>query len=146
MNRLHQELEQLRKELQLETAIVSKIEGDQYTIQDVDSELPVFNIGDVFELQNTYCSAVHASSQTIVYNNVGEMEEMLLHPVYVAMQLLSYIGTPILLDGKIWGTLNFSSTLLRKEDFSYAEIKSVESLAKQYSEVLSQSNDQRQSS
>lgn len=81
MNRLHQELEQLRKELQLETAIVSKIEGDQYTIQDVDSELPVFNIGDVFELQNTYCSAVHASSQTIVYNNVGEMEEMLLHPV-----------------------------------------------------------------
>ncbi len=57
---------------------------------------------------------------------------MLLHPVYVAMQLLSYIGTPIYQDGELWGTLNFSATEARNNDFDYKDIKTVEQLAKLY--------------
>lgn len=127
-----QQMHNLRKVLGMETAIVARIEDGNYEIVELDSDLPVFNVGDQFELCNTYCTAVYTSQETIVYNNVGEIEEMLLHPVYVAMQLLSYIGTPIYQDGELWGTLNFSATEARNKDFDYKDIKTVEQLAKLY--------------
>ncbi|NTS75546.1 GAF domain-containing protein [Catenovulum sp. SM1970] len=137
MEQYQAQIAELRKKLALETAIISNIEGKTYTIKAIDSAMPVFKVGDAFELKDTYCSAVCDKKQTVVYNNVGKMEEMLLHPVYVMMQLLSYVGTPIRQGDKIWGTLNFSSTEAREQGFSKAEIEAVESLAEAISHSLS---------
>ena len=136
IQKLDSALNRLRKTLKMETAIVSNINDNSYVISALDSDMPVFNLGDSFELSDTYCAVVHESKETVVYNNVGNIEEMLLHPVYIALQLLSYIGTPILVNGEIWGTLNFSSTLVREHEFSQEEILLVENLASEYGSVL----------
>ncbi len=118
--------------LNLETGIVSQIKGPDYIIQQTFSRLgDIFKPGDRFELQNTYCEAVTRRKKTITYIQVGSIPEMRLHPVYVAVQLESYIGSPLLDEqGNVIGTINFSSHAARPAYFSEEEIDIVERMAK----------------
>lgn len=43
------------------------------------------------------------------------------HPCYAAFSLESYIGIPIYVDEKLYGTLNFSSTIPKNEGFSASD-------------------------
>ncbi|AWB66410.1 hypothetical protein C2869_08200 [Saccharobesus litoralis] len=128
----------LRQTLNMETAIVSKIElkAGRYTIQAVESVMNVFKPNDEFALQDTYCAAVMDCEDTITYTNVGKIEKMQLHPVYTLLQLESYIGTPIKKDGQAYGTLNFSSTDIRQQPFSEIELNQVKIAANQIAELL----------
>jgi len=82
--------------LNIETGIISKIDGAKYIIRQVDSTMgDIFSPGDSFELCDTYCAAVAKHDKTVTYIQVGSIPEMLLHPVYRAVQLESYIGSPI---------------------------------------------------
>ena len=137
MQAFQEELETLRNELGQETAIVSHIDGETYTIILTDSVVPAFSPGDTFELKDTFCADVTNEKRTMVYNNVSSISSLLLHPCYVVMQLLAYIGAPIVVDGKVWGTLNFSSTSARDIPFSDDDIRKVEDLANRISQSLS---------
>ena len=112
----------------LSTGIVSQIENSSYTIRAVRSNLPL-EIGAKFELKDTYCRAVVAEKKTISYAQVGKVEVLQTHPVYQNLKLESYIGTPILVRGKIYGTLNFSDTKVRQEDFQPQERELIELMA-----------------
>lgn len=92
--------------------------------------MPIFNPGDSFPLKDTYCAAVCETDDVITYTNVGKIQEMQLHPVYVLLQLESYIGVPIRCKGETCGTLNFSSTDIREQAFTEQEIKQVTELAR----------------
>ncbi len=122
----------------LETGIISQINKQDYIIQYTYSRLgEIFQPGDKFELENTYCEAVTRQNKTITYIQVGTIPEMRLHPVYVAVQLESYIGSPILdPQGQVIGTINFSSHEVRPSHFTTEEINDVEMMAKRISEVL----------
>lgn len=124
--------------LDLETGIVSQIKGQDYIIHQTHSRLgDIFSPGDAFELENTYCEAVSKGHKTITYIQVGAIPEMRLHPVYVAVQLESYIGSPIFDKQKnVIGTINFSSHASRDDNFTIAETEITESMARRISEVL----------
>ena len=124
--------------LNLETGIISSIKNRDYVIQHVASTLgDIFHSGDQFELNNTYCEAVTRQNKTITYIQVGTIPEMRLHPVYVAVQLESYIGSPILdPQGQVIGTINFSSHEVRPSHFTTEEVNDAEMMAKRISEVL----------
>jgi len=124
--------------LDLETGIISKIDGSNYTIRQVTSKMgDIFSPGDRFESCDTYCAAVASENKTITYIQVGIIPEMILHPVYRAVQLESYIGAPIRdSNGKVTGTVNFSSHKVRHSNFSRDEIELVEKMAKKLSEIL----------
>ena len=47
---------------------------------------------------------------------------MQLHPAYIKFKLETYIGTRIMINGKLFGTLNFSSPGVRKTDFTQADL------------------------
>jgi len=128
------------KHLNLETGIVSRINNHQYVIQQVASTLgDIFSPGDEFELQNTYCEAVARQHKTITYIQVGAIPEMCIHPVYKAVQLESYIGSPISgAEGDVIGTLNFSSHEVRSKEFEVEEIQLIEQMANKISDVLKQ--------
>ncbi|NET60981.1 MAG: GAF domain-containing protein [Symploca sp. SIO2E6] len=51
------------------------------------------------------------------------------HPVYQNLKLESYIGTPIFVHGKVYGTLNFSSTQVKSSDFEPHEQEIIELMA-----------------
>ena len=111
----------------LSTGIVSHIRDCAYTIQAVQTNLPL-EVGAEFPLQDTYCTAVVREKNTIAYAHVGEIAAMHAHPVYQNLKLESYIGTPIWVRGQIYGTLNFSDTKFRK-DFQPQERELIELMA-----------------
>ena len=115
--------------LGLDLGIVSRIRGDEYTV--VACSRNNFNIrpGDIFELRDTYCRDVIRRQKTTHYPDVAQIVELLQHPCYLNTQLRAYIGTPILIEDEIWGTLNYSSLTARKTDYTEKEIDLLEQQA-----------------
>ena len=113
----------------LSTGIISQIEGEAYRIQAVQSPLTSLEIGLELNVQDTYCAAVIQDQSTTTYTQVGDVESMRTHPVYQNLQLESYIGTPIFVDGQVYGTLNFSSIHPRANDFETQELEAIELMA-----------------
>ena len=116
----------------MSTGIISRIQGSSYIIEAVYSKMgDVFSPGMSFELKNTYCDAVARSHKTVTYLHVGAIPSMVLHPVYTAVQLESYIGTPLYGEGgKVVGTVNFSSHEVRQWEFDEQEVQTIESMAR----------------
>lgn len=122
----------------MHTGIVSEILGQRYIIKAVYSKLgEIFTPGQEFVLADTYCAAVSKSNRTITYKQVGAIPTMILHPVYVAVQLESYIGTPLYDQNKSFiGTLNFTSHAIRRNDYSADEIALIERMAEKISQIM----------
>ncbi|MEO1399986.1 MAG: response regulator [Cyanobacteria bacterium J06635_1] len=122
--------------LGLETGIISQIVDQTYTIRSVRSDLASLATDDVFTLSDTYCAAVVREHRTVAYGQVGKMTEMRSHPVYQNLQLESYLGTPIFVNGQIYGTLNFSSTQVRPDAFTSHEQEIIELMAQSIGRFL----------
>lgn len=137
---LNQKIQAARIELNMETAIVSFIDNSTYTVAAVDSEMTgVFKAGMVFPLENTYCRDVYDSNQEVHYHHVGAIESMLQHPVYLSVKLESYIAAPINDEqGKVIGTVNFTSLMVQNSQFNQQQIGLVTSLAHYVSEHISE--------
>ena len=122
--------------LNLETGIISQITGQTYTIRSVQSVLDSLAANQEFHLANTYCAAVVRDHKTVTYQHVGQMDDMQNHPVYQTLCLESYLGTPIWVNGEIYGTLNFSSTTVRENGFSQHEHEIIELMAQSIGRFL----------
>ena len=135
---LRAELSRIRQSLGMETAIASCIDNDQYTIVEVDSEMEgIFEVGQMFPLQDTYCRAVVGQNNLVNYDHVATIENMLQHPVYQAIKLESYIASPIKnRDGQVVGTLNFTSLYPHAPKFELIEKELVEQFSRQVSENI----------
>jgi hemerythrin len=108
--------------------IISRIEGDNYTVWETSNELGIKK-GDVFKLENTYCNIVVKEEQTIFFNNGGVLDHIRSHPVYINMKLETYISSPLIVNGKIFGTLNFSSHRIKERPFNEYEKDFIELMA-----------------
>ena len=124
-------LSSVRKELSMETAIVSFINNGTYKLVLVDSEMEgVFQTGMVFPLEDTYCNDVYKFNQAMRYRHVGSMDNMLQHPVYQSVKLESYLAAPINNQAnKVIGTVNFTSLFAQENNFTDHQIKLVTDLA-----------------
>ncbi|MEM9483387.1 MAG: CHASE domain-containing protein, partial [Cyanobacteria bacterium P01_F01_bin.116] len=123
--------------LGLETGIISQIHDQNYTIRSLQSNLISLAADQVFKLADTYCAAVVREHQTITYKHVGNIDAMKGHPVYRMLHLETYLGTPIWVNGEIYGTLNFSSTQIRNQGFSRHEQEIIELMAQSIGRFLS---------
>ncbi len=99
-----------KKYFQLEYGIVSRVIDDKYVVLSAVSPKDEIKSGDTYELQNTYCHRVVAEKKTYFIHCVSSDATMSHHPVYLAMGLESFVGSPIFINGEVFGTLNFSST------------------------------------
>ncbi|MBE0649070.1 MAG: PAS domain-containing protein [Bacteroidales bacterium] len=114
---------------QLSHGILSSIHGDEYTIKGVVSPITDLRTGMKFKLESTYCDAVVKEKKTIFYSMVGTIDKLKDHPVYKEMKLESYIGTPVFVNDKLYGTLNFSSEEAKKETQFTIEAEFLEIMA-----------------
>lgn len=106
--------------LGLEIGIISRINGDTYNIEHFFPDGVGLFKGQQFELGNTYCSITLSSSGAFSIPHMGE-SEYTMHPCYEAFHLESYIGIPFDVNGKQYGTINFSSSLPKEDGFSKAD-------------------------
>lgn len=106
--------------LGLEIGIISRINGDTYSIGHFFPEGVGLYKGQQFELGNTYCSITLSSHGTFSIPYMGESEYN-MHPCYEAFHLESYIGIPFNVNGELYGTVNFSSSKPKEDGFSKAD-------------------------
>ena len=132
------ELKSLNQRFNTDFAIISHIVANTYRVCQIASELDVINIGDEFETSNTYCQAVIETNEIVTYDHVGNIDSMLLHPIYTAMQLESYIGYPLKHNGKMVGTLNFSSFEPKQPNFDEHDRQVIKELATKINLAISE--------
>jgi PAS domain S-box-containing protein len=92
---------------QLQFGIVSEI-SDNYKV--LYSACPNNEITpqQEFEFEQTYCYHTFKANQALAYYHVAKTD-IASHPCYKNFGLESYIGCPIFVEDKRFGTLNFSS-------------------------------------
>ncbi len=118
---LDQQLNQVVKigaeTLGLQLGIISRIEGLVYSVLYAytadDSQLA----GQTFDFKQTYCEIAYQADGLIAIDRMGESQYK-GHPCYTAFGLETYIGMPLVIKGKRFGTLNFSSPIAREQVFT----------------------------
>ncbi len=95
------------------TGIISRVQGQTYTVYAVKSHLKSLVSDQQFSLQDTYCAEVIKQQKTVACYYGGAIAPVKIHPSYGNLKLESYLGTPIWVNGEIYGTLNFSSHQVR---------------------------------
>lgn len=110
------------------TGIVSEIAGGNYTIRAIDSDLDI-GAGTQMPVEASYCILVLEEKKTIAVPRAGAHCRLKGHPVYLDLRLESYVGTPIYVNGRVYGTLNFSS-LDPRPAFQSHELEIVEVMAR----------------
>lgn len=107
-----------RQHLELETGIVSEITSDVYTILRFrapdDSPLEA---GLSLPVEQTYCALMLEKGDHLAIGHMADSRYR-NQPCYAQMGLESYIAAPIEFDGKLFGTLNFSSASPRLRPFT----------------------------
>ncbi|PYE35200.1 PAS domain S-box-containing protein/diguanylate cyclase (GGDEF)-like protein [Idiomarina fontislapidosi] len=104
--------------LNTDIGIVSRVIDNEYTVKYAWSTGDAIAPGTQFELGNTYCSVTLAASDVIATRNASKSKAFSGHPCYAAFKLETYLGLPIRINGKVWGTLNFSSAASRGAPFT----------------------------
>ena len=117
-------------------AILSQIEGEDYWIRQAVSPGAVLSGGQHFELGVTYCTHTLAAGGPTGFAHVGE-SAIADHPCYRTQGMEAYLGTPIRVDGEVYGTLNFSAPEAR-DDYSDFEWGLLELMGQWVSGALTQ--------
>jgi len=124
-------------DLSMSLGVLAQIENDNYEIYAVQSNTGAYVPGEKYALGESYSREVFDKQVTIAEACVGESPTAMHHPLYRSLPLESYIGAPIVINGKPWGCVDFSSMGQREEPFSEEEIEMVESLASELSQLIS---------
>ncbi|MGB8713907.1 MAG: diguanylate cyclase [Onishia taeanensis] len=111
--------------LGLEIGIVSQVSGDIYKVRHVVSQQSGLEPGAQFSLGETFCCLTLEADDVLGTVHAGEHPLFQGHPCYQRFPLESYIGVPLIINGEVWGTLNFSSPKARQMPFTALEIELV---------------------
>lgn len=104
----------------LPIALVSHIVGPRYIVEYACSPNNEILPGTEFELGATYCTHTLNANQPLSFDHAGE-SRIASHPCYQNFGLESYIGTPLIVDGERFGTLNFSGPDIHSSPFSSSD-------------------------
>ena len=115
------------QQFNLEVGILSKIEGEKYRVLTVklpeNSTLEI-EAGNIFSVENTCCERTVSSSQP-----VSLLATDIEHPCYLDTNPQAYLGTKVMVGGKVYGTLNFSSLYSHPEPFKTIDLELIELMA-----------------
>ncbi|NHH89651.1 MULTISPECIES: ATP-binding protein [unclassified Pseudoalteromonas] len=92
----------------LDFAIISRVENNVYTVIHVIAPDDAIAVGTQFELSGTYCTHTLTANKAISFHQASQ-STIAEHPCYLNFKLESYIGAPIFVGNKVFGTLNFSA-------------------------------------
>jgi GAF domain-containing protein len=128
------------REFSMGLGVLAQIENNNYEIYAVQSNSGAYVPGEKYALGETYSREVFEKQITIAEACIASSPTTLHHPLYRSLPLESYIGAPIVINGKPWGCVDFSSMGQREEPFSEQEIEMVESLATELSQLIDDIN------
>lgn len=114
---------------ELDIGILSEVAGDVYeVVHAVAPETAGIEDGTVCDLRDTYCEITLRSQEPVGFARV-QGTDLASHPCYRRLRLEAYLGTPVMVDGEIYGTLNFSSFEARDRTFCAVDLDCVQLMA-----------------
>jgi diguanylate cyclase (GGDEF)-like protein len=116
--------------LGLGTGVIMQLRGRYAALRAVHSDSPSLRSGMTFDSSRVFCGVVASLQSTLATAAVSQEERFRDRPHYGPVRPACYIGSPILVDGEIYGVLSFSSPYPRWREFSSHEIELTELMAK----------------
>ncbi len=106
--------------LGLDIGILSRIDGETYTVEVCYAPGTNLAAGQQFDLGQTYCSITVLADEVVAIDHMKHSEHR-RHPCYKAFKLEAYIAIPVEVHGTHYGTLNFSSPQPKDPPFTEAD-------------------------
>lgn len=112
--------------LNLRFASFGRVDGPRYhTIAGLyPPEMP--RMEPEMPLKNTYCHFIVDEGSTITFQEFSKVSGASVHPAYQAYTIEAFIGTPVKVNGQLYGTLSFSDFEPRLEGFDRHEKELIE--------------------
>lgn len=118
---LHKILVLGKQKFCLDTGTLTHIETDHYAIVAAHLSSGAIASGTVLQPHQTYCSETIKSEKPVCIPIVAG-SDWANHPGYLAFCTEAYIGTRVMVNGQIYGTLSFSSLTPRNSAFTPLEL------------------------
>ncbi len=91
-----------------DSGLVSWVRSDDYTVLYSYSDIAEIERGSRFKIDNCCCAKVLAENGPVACNSSKD-NGCAPHPCYSLFVLETYIGVPLIVDGELFGTVNFTS-------------------------------------
>lgn len=98
-------------------AIISRIDNTHYVVEYIDGPDGSPKLGSQFQLNETYCSHTIKANRPTSFDHVSK-SRINNHLCYKNFGYESYIGVPLFIGDKLYGTLSFSSPEVQDEPFT----------------------------
>lgn len=98
-----------RDQFNMDLGIFSRIDLEErkYYVENVSQDESFANLGEIFDLDDTYCLNVLERNGSVLIKDIRN-EERCEFPAYFRLNHLSYVGAPVHVNGSTYGTLHFS--------------------------------------
>lgn len=114
--------------MELPFGIISHVIDDHYSVTHAHSSNGELQPGISFPLKDTYCILTLEADGPLATTNAAN-SEFAKHPCYEIFSLETYIGAPILVDGQVYGTINFTAAASRNRPFTPADLQIIRQFA-----------------
>ena len=118
-----------REVLGTDYAALSRVEGETYVFEAVQSPDGALEAGDSVPLSATNCERAVVTERTLVLEDVGTDAELAERAGYTEWGISCYLGAPVRVDGDVYGTFCFYDEPPREEPFSDWEVTLVDLMA-----------------
>jgi len=110
--------------LQVTTGVISHIQENESVIQVYFSTSGNIREGERYRKEYTFSDFVNKEHDVIYATNLSQ-SSFSQHPSYHQFKQETYIGIPLFVEGKRYGTLGFSDAQVRQNEFTEVEIEFV---------------------
>ncbi|RAU21509.1 hypothetical protein CU669_12465 [Paramagnetospirillum kuznetsovii] len=133
-----------RRHLGLFMGMISRVEGTRFTVEHHSAAMEegATPDGTIFDLPNTYCALAIDHDDVIAISHMAQ-SPFADHPCYRTHGLETYIGVPIRVRGKVYGTVSFSSPRPIDRNFDDGDREFVRLLGRWVSAVLEEESVRR---
>ncbi|WP_420413347.1 sensor domain-containing diguanylate cyclase [Roseibium sp.] len=114
--------------MDLPFGIISHVIDDHYSVTHAHCPESELEPGMTFPLEDTYCTLTLQADRPLATAQASR-SEFAKHPCFKVFGLETYIGAPLLVDGEVYGTINFTAPDTRKRPFSSADIQIIRQFA-----------------
>lgn len=115
--------------LDCEAGLLSRIQGRTYTVLYSAGDTQGVRAGSRFLIEDTYCAAVTETHRAVGASDVTMDSVLARRKGHCLLQPGCYIGAPVWVDGKLFGTLCFFSSGRRAEVFTERDVETIEIMA-----------------
>jgi len=123
--------------LEFSSGAVCQVRDQTCILLAVKSEFETLVPGLEVDLSAAYSQKIIENPITLGFSHIGEEAEMCKYQVYQDYKIESYLGTPIVVDGQLYGTLCFFSASARPEKFESHEKEFIELMAQSIGKFIS---------